>query len=108
MIASNPCFEVWFMCHFGYSTKQYISSDELLKDLCKKIKGYAKSRDDIYDLLLPKLDEAIKNAKKLERFNIEAGRKQHTFDFQPSTEVYKIVEAVKSEQEESRDFELSK
>ena len=34
-------------------------------------------------------------AKKLEKYNCEAGRMIHTADFQPSTEVYKIVEMMK-------------
>lgn len=95
VIVSNPCFEVWFLCHFGYSTKQYQSNDEVLKDLECKISGYSKNRSDIYELLCSHQSTAIKNAKKLERFNLEDGRKMHTAEFQPSTEVYKIVESIK-------------
>lgn len=40
-IVSNPCFEVWFLCHYEYSTKQYVSSDEVIKDLKRKCKGYS-------------------------------------------------------------------
>ena len=94
IIVSNPCFEEWYMCHFGYSTKQYVSSAELIKDIQNKIPGYTKSQEGVYDLLKSKFDDAIKNAKKLEDYNIKSGRKPHTSDFQPSTEVYKVFEAI--------------
>ncbi len=95
VIVSNPCFELWLMCHFGYSTKQYRTSEELVRDLSFKIPNYSKNRDDIYDLLLPKIDSAIDVAKRLETYNLKDGRDIHTSVFQPSTEVYKIIEAVR-------------
>lgn len=96
VIVSGPCFEEWFMCHCIYSTKQYNSNEELLEDIEKIIPGYSKEREDLYELLLDSQDQAIKNAKRLEKYNIENGRKIHTSDFQPSTEVYKIIEAIRS------------
>ena len=29
-IVSNPCFEIWYSCHYGYSTRQYHSTDEVI------------------------------------------------------------------------------
>jgi len=95
VIVSNPCFEEWFICHFGYSTKQYSNSNELLKDLKKKIPNYTKS-SDIYMMIVDNQEKAINNAIKLEKFNIENGRKIHTADFQPSTEIYKILEDIRN------------
>lgn len=96
VIVSGPCFEEWFMCHRCYSTKQYNSNEELLKDIENIIPRYSKEREDLYELLLDSQDQAIQNAKRLEKHNIESGRKIHTSDFQPSTEVYKIIEAIRA------------
>ena len=96
VIVSNPCFEQWFMCHFGYSTKEYSSSEELVRTVSIKIPNYTKNRDDIYDLLQSNMNQAVDVAKRLEEYNLNDGRKLHTYSFQPSTEVYKIIEAVRN------------
>lgn len=33
VIVSNPCIEVWFLCHFINSTRQYSSSNDVIKRL---------------------------------------------------------------------------
>lgn len=96
VIVSGPCFEEWFICHRLYSTKQYNSNEELLEAIEKMIPGYSKDREDLYELLLDSQDQAIQNAKRLEQHNMDSGRRIHTADFQPSTEVYKIIEAIRA------------
>lgn len=96
VIVSGPCFEEWFICHSKYSTKQYNSNEEVLEDIETLIPGYSKGREDLYELLFDAQDQAIKNAKKLETHNIENGRTIHMSDFQPSTEVYKIIEEIRA------------
>lgn len=96
VIVSGPCFEEWFICHRNYSTKQYNSNEELLEDIENIVPGYSKEREDLYEMLLDSQDQAIQNAKKLEKHNIESGRKLHTSDFQPSTEIYKIIEEIRA------------
>jgi len=44
-IVSNPCFEVWFLLHFGYSTHAFQNNDEVLRNLRKKLPGHKKSLD---------------------------------------------------------------
>lgn len=95
VIVSSPCFEIWYLCHFVFSAKQYSSYEELLKELKKYIPDYTKSKDGIYQQLKLQQEQAIENAKKLEKANLQNGKKRHTVEFMPSTEVYKIVEAVK-------------
>lgn len=96
VIVSGPCFEAWFMCHSKYSTKQYNSNEELLKDIEDLMPGYSKERKDLYELLFDAQDQAIQNAKRLEKHNLDNGRKIHTSDFQPSTEIYKIIEVIRA------------
>ena len=42
IVLSNPCFEVWFILHFGYTSKQFQSNEEVLRELRKNIPDYEK------------------------------------------------------------------
>lgn len=42
-IFSNPCFELWFLNHFRYTTKQFSDSESLIAELKKEIPSYSKS-----------------------------------------------------------------
>ena len=50
LLLSNPCFEIWFLQHFRYSTKSYASNDEVIRDLTTYIPGYKKNAN-VYDLI---------------------------------------------------------
>ncbi|MGP1418502.1 MAG: RloB family protein [Sphaerochaetaceae bacterium] len=91
---SSPCFEIWLLCHFVYSTKQYNSSDEVIKELRERIDGYSKNQEDIIEKTISKLPTALKNAKMLNEFCLSSGKKPHTVGFMPSTEIYKIIEIL--------------
>ncbi len=67
---SIPCFELWFLLHFNYSTKSYQSCDNLIQDLKKYIKKYQKN-NDIFDLIYPNLEKALENSQKLKSFQIK-------------------------------------
>lgn len=73
LIVSSPCFEIWYICHFQYSTKQYQNPDEVLSHLRQFIPDYEKSKD-VYASLQGKEDVAIRNAQKLEKYCMESGR----------------------------------
>ena len=42
IVLSNPCLEVWFILHFGYTSKQFQSNEEVLRELRKNIPDYEK------------------------------------------------------------------
>ena len=44
-IVSNPTFEVWFLMHFKYTTKEYLNGDAVIRDLKKCVPGYEKNKD---------------------------------------------------------------
>ncbi|MDD2625015.1 MAG: RloB family protein [Candidatus Riflebacteria bacterium] len=94
LIVSAPCFEIWYLCHFNYSTKRYKSNEDVIKELRQYIPGYQKSCDSLYNELLAKIKIAISNAKKLEKHNLEIANRPHTVEFSPSTEVYKVIEKI--------------
>lgn len=95
VIVSNPCFEIWFLNHFNsFNTKQYKSSKEAVNELKKTIPNYEKNSKDMYDRTCDKIELAIKNSKLQEKTALENGKIFHTAEFQPATEMYKVVEEL--------------
>ena len=95
LIVSNPCFEVWYYCHFQYSTRLYRSSGEAVDAFKREcMDSYTKERKDMFDVLSDKLETACQNAERLRVYNTNADHKAHTADFQPSTEVDMIIREI--------------
>lgn len=94
LIISNPCFELWYICHFTSSPKNYLKSKDLLDDVPTYIKGYNKSMEAIYPQIKDETIAAIKNAEQLEKRAIEKGYVPHTADFSPITDVYRIFQLI--------------
>ena len=70
LIVSNPCFEIWFLNHFRYSTKTYGSIRELMGDLCTHLPCYEKNIDYYQSHLQSKTTDAIRNSiRQIERSN---------------------------------------
>ena len=91
LIVSNPCFEIWFLCHHDYSSHQYYSSNEVISALKKIYPDYNKNDERMYSKTIDKVQKAIENAKRLEQEALSSGKTLHTHQFQPSTEAYKVV-----------------
>lgn len=96
VIYSNPCFEIWYLLHYTYSTRAFNKNEEILSALAKYIQNYQKNQD-YFESLLPKMKTAIKNAKRLEQYHAE---NHHLTEMtrNPSTQIYKIVELFVSDQ----------
>ena len=89
---SNPCFEIWYLLHFRYSTKLYGSNEEVIKELGSYISDYSKSKD-VYDVIENKIDQALLNTKRLEGYHLENGTNDRLKKL-PSTEAYKLIEMI--------------
>jgi len=89
---SNPCFEIWYLIHFGYFNNT-ISTAELQRKLKTYIKDYEKTKD-CFNLLLAKRDDAIKYAKKLNQEHQTAKTKLLSTKSNPSTQVVQLVEYI--------------
>lgn len=94
LIVSSPCFEIWYLCHYDYSTKAFSSNAEVIEELRKRMPKYDKNKEDMYELLHMMQNKAVENAKRLEKYNLQSGKKLHTVEFTPSTEVYRIIETI--------------
>ena len=94
-IVSTPCFEIWPLFHFGYTTKPYKSinkgksaADQVISDLKKYLPGYHKTSTDWYAPLKDKLDQAIENARKIREHNEASADKDRT---NTSTNMHELV-----------------
>lgn len=95
VLLSVPCFEIWFLQHFQYSTGQ-LTGNQAIKALRKYIPEYEKSKR-VFFQLVSSTDTAIGNAKRLEKHHDELGVRVKSLKRNPSTEAYKLVELLKKE-----------
>lgn len=94
-IWSNQCIELWFLLHFSYFQSD-IHRKEYWPKLseCMTMYGfgiYSKGREDMYSILEPYMDSAIRNAKKLDAIN--QGRTPAMSA--PGTKVFELIEKLR-------------
>ena len=91
---SNPCFELWFLLHFEYSTGHMKNYADVIKRLTTYFPGYDKNVD-VYGDLVDRLNTAIRNGKKLQRHHSENGAIQ-LLDVSVATytNVWELVETI--------------
>ncbi len=86
---SVPCFEVWYLLHFGCSASS-LSSQKVLGRLRAHLPDYEKNRD-VYEVLLPHQEAALTNAERLRQHHESAGSGPYP---NPSTDVDRLVRAL--------------
>ena len=92
---SNQCIELWFMLHFNL-VESDLHRSEYIPKLSEWLSNigqgkYVKNREDIYDVLHPYLDDAIRNAKKLDDHN----RNKTPANSAPGTKIHELLERLK-------------
>lgn len=95
VLISNPIFEIWFLQHFRFSTKKYLSNKEVLNELKKYIPNYEKNLD-VFPQLFDKTSIALKNAKNLKAYH-KAQNNEAIQTKCPSTDVYQLIELLYEE-----------
>ncbi len=93
LISSNPCFELWFLEHFCFTTKPFNGSVNLIKELKSFIPDYTKNHG-VFDELYSKLNDAIMNCERLDKYHLANGASEQLQFCNPQTEVYKLVKRV--------------
>jgi len=94
-LCSNQCIELWYLLHFSFFHSD-IHRKEYFSKLTEWLSGigagtYTKGREDMYAVLRPYMDEAIRNAKRLDGMN--AGKT--LAEAAPGTKVYELIEALR-------------
>ncbi len=93
LFTSNPCFELWYIYHFTYTTKSYNSSQHLIKELQKYMPNYEKNRCD-FNILKPLTYEAIANAKQAQKKVKSFNPNNNYMTNNPNTDIFILVERV--------------
>jgi hypothetical protein len=94
---SNPAFELWFLLHFA-DYRAYIDDADKLIGLLQeagRLPNYSKS-GDYYNVLLPKLEQAVDRANALQKFHTENGKQLLEREANPCTTVDRLVELLRS------------
>ncbi len=89
---SNPCFEVWFICHFDHCTSAFCSNRAAIQKLKTYIPEYEKNVD-VFPLLFNYIEEAIHRAEYLRNMHKEQGHTR-SIDMNPMTDVDMIVKLL--------------
>ena len=95
VVTSNLCFEVWYRLHFGYTSRPYRDSQEVIRDVKNFMPDYEKNDCD-FDILYPKTEDAIANSKQLEQHHEIAGSEGIAEFANPRTDVYKVLEILQN------------
>ena len=94
LITSTPSFEYWYILHDEYTSKSYQSSKQIKREMKTKISNYSESLN-VYPIIKDKTDDAIKNAKRIEKYQIENVKDIDSDIANPHTSVYRVVEELK-------------
>lgn len=94
-ITSMPCFELWILLHFVYSTAPFTAAggrsacDNVTKAVRDHMPEYDKALADVFDRLQPRLDTALAHGYRLTRHNRDA----HSVN--PATRVHELVKYLR-------------
>jgi hypothetical protein len=94
-IPSVPCFEIWVLLHFNYSTTAYNTVGQesacarVIREVKKHLPKYAKGYASVFDELESRMEQAIKHAMQLEVHNSK------TRSSNPATQLHKLVDFLR-------------
>jgi hypothetical protein len=86
ILVNSPCFELWLLLHFTYTTRDFNNCSEVINELKKCDSSYEKSikkYEKIYKEYEDKLKSAIDRAKQLDEEKTES-----------QAQIYKIIEKL--------------
>ncbi len=92
IVTSCPCFEIWFLLHYEYTTG-FLDNNSIMTKIKKHNEKYQKNYN-IYPIIKERMNNAIDNAKRLEQFQLENGRKIHSVEANPHTNIYELIEKL--------------
>lgn len=87
---SNPCFEIWYLLHYKYSTSSLNSYDDVKRELLRYISDYDKDKD-VFSELRQYQAKAISHAKRLDEHH-KREEISSICGCNPSTQIYQLIE----------------
>ncbi len=95
---SNPSFEYWFLCHFGFYSSSSLDQKEVYRLVKEKMGLDPKKDHKLYERTKMNLDKAIKNSKKIKIIHEKNGIEILSRNSTPVTLVYYLIEIIKNYQ----------
>lgn len=91
---SLPCFELWFLLHFRFTSRQYEKCSQVIQELLSHVDGYSKNQTwlkqkNMFSTYREKIADAIDRARELERFS-----KDNHLAHGTTCEIYRILEEI--------------
>ncbi|MBI3027677.1 RloB domain-containing protein [Candidatus Woesearchaeota archaeon] len=90
---SNPCFEYWILCHYGYFAGQYEQRD-IIAEITSRITNYKKNDPDLYSKTKNKIQDAINNADKIKNKHTKEKTIILSRESNPLTLVFELVNII--------------
>jgi hypothetical protein len=90
-ITSVPCFEIWVLLHFAYTTAPFVTAggrsacDNVISAIRGHVPEYQKALAGTFEQLQPRLDTALTHANRLAQHN------RDTDSPNPATKVHELV-----------------
>lgn len=92
---SNPCFEVWFLLHFRYSSGYLQDYAAVLTQLRSYLPDYEKTVE-VSNILAEHTERAVLNAEKLAAHHKKSGHIDLCcIEVNPYTDVYELVKSIR-------------
>jgi hypothetical protein len=94
-ITSVPCFEIWVLLHFDFSTAPFMKTgnksacDNVIDKVLVHLPEYQKAMMGVFEKLQPHTDRAVTHADRLARHN------RDTRSDNPETRVHELVKYVR-------------
>jgi hypothetical protein len=90
-ITSVPCFEIWLLLHYRYTSGAYSAIGEesacarVIRDVRQHFPNYEKGHKTVFAGMAPMLDQALTRAERLEKHNAD------TESSNPATRMHHLV-----------------
>lgn len=92
---SVPCFEIWVLLHYRYTTSPYAPAagqtacERLISDVRQYFTDYEKGHKTVFAQLSGMLDQALSHATRLEKHNSDTASEN------PATRMHRLVQYLK-------------
>ena len=90
---SNPCFEYWILCHYGYFPSSY-EKDNLIAKLNECMGNYEKADSELYSKTKNEIHVAISNAERIKNEHFNRGNNLISKDSNPITLVFELIKTI--------------
>lgn len=92
---SNPCFEIWFLLHFKYTSGHLQDYSAVLAQLRSYLPDYEKTVD-VAAILAEHTEQAMHNAEKLAAYHTKNGHTDlRSIEVNPYTGVHELVDSIR-------------